>query len=274
MLEVALATPAYELSVTASNMPGTAGGGVRCLHEYMPYVCRADLSLLCLRSCRYKGKFELTYVSKSTVVVKALSSGSRTVVSSGPRAAAGWGALQVSAAQACRPAGRAEQLHAIAAPCPIEYRLCLPTEVLTVPLPCWVGGVHAVFGYDIQKVDVYQERFIVARTQGTLMLGDLESCKLSELPWDSDLTERFFFDSDKVPLTTLVKTAASAAAAAASRHHLVQLQPHVLLSWSRCATQGASFRVRTLPVDLSGPQGWEPVRGGVRQQRGAGCVPH
>lgn len=33
--------------------------------------------------CRYKGKFELTYVSKSTVVVKALSTGSRTVVSSG-----------------------------------------------------------------------------------------------------------------------------------------------------------------------------------------------
>lgn len=32
---------------------------------------------------RYKGKFELTYVSKSTVVVKALSTGSRTVVSSG-----------------------------------------------------------------------------------------------------------------------------------------------------------------------------------------------
>jgi hypothetical protein len=56
----------------------------------------------------------------------------------------------------------------------------------------------AVFGYDIQKVDVYQERFIVARTQGTLMLGDLESCKLSEVPWESDLSERFFFDSDKV----------------------------------------------------------------------------
>lgn len=56
----------------------------------------------------------------------------------------------------------------------------------------------AVFGYDIQKVDVYQERFIVVRTQGTLMLGDLESCKLSEVPWESDLTERFFFDSEKV----------------------------------------------------------------------------
>lgn len=58
--------------------------------------------------------------------------------------------------------------------------------------------MRTVFGYEIQKVDLYQDRFIVARTQGTLMLGDLESCRLSEIPWDSDLTERFFFDSDKV----------------------------------------------------------------------------
>lgn len=62
-----------------------------------------------------------------------------------------------------------------------------------------------MFGYDIQKVDVYQERFIVARTQGTLMLGDLESCKLSEIPWESDLTERFFFDSDKVKPAVLIQ---------------------------------------------------------------------
>jgi intraflagellar transport protein 172 len=55
-----------------------------------------------------------------------------------------------------------------------------------------------VYAHEIQKVDVYQERFIVARTQATLMLGDLDSCKLSEIPWESDQTERFFFDSEKV----------------------------------------------------------------------------
>jgi hypothetical protein len=37
----------------------------------------------CLRRCRYKASFELTYVSNSTIVVKALASGSRTVLSSG-----------------------------------------------------------------------------------------------------------------------------------------------------------------------------------------------
>jgi hypothetical protein len=32
---------------------------------------------------RYKGNFELTYVSKSTIVAKSLSTGSRTVLTSG-----------------------------------------------------------------------------------------------------------------------------------------------------------------------------------------------
>lgn len=48
VLDETLAAPGYELSVTASYMPGTGGGGVRCLQECMAYVCRADLSLPCL----------------------------------------------------------------------------------------------------------------------------------------------------------------------------------------------------------------------------------
>lgn len=63
----------------------------------------------------------------------------------------------------------------------------------------------AVFGDDIQKVDIYQERFIVARAQRHLMLGDLVSCKLSEIPWESDLTERFYFDGDKVGRAVLAE---------------------------------------------------------------------
>jgi hypothetical protein len=87
-----------------------------------------------------------------------------------------------------------------------------------------------VFGYDIQKVDVYQERFIVARTQGTLMLGDLESCKLSEIPWESDLTERFFFDSDKVrPAVTDGQTVLSQPSMQADSLCLVP--PHQRTPW-------------------------------------------
>ena len=41
-----------------------------------------DLFDCCLRRCRYKGKFEFTYVSSSQVIVKRLSTGSRIVLKS------------------------------------------------------------------------------------------------------------------------------------------------------------------------------------------------
>lgn len=52
--------------------------------------------LIWCTTCRYKGNFELTYVSKSTVVVKAMSTGSRTLVSSGESSHlyARWGVAQ------------------------------------------------------------------------------------------------------------------------------------------------------------------------------------
>ena len=42
-------------------------------------LCGAvDLYDACIRRVRYKGKFEFTYVSKSTVIVKRLATGART----------------------------------------------------------------------------------------------------------------------------------------------------------------------------------------------------
>lgn len=73
----------------------------------------------CERRVRYKGKFELTYVSKSQVLVSALATGRRVAVRSDS-------------------------------------------------------------GLELDKVDVHRDRFVVARTARTLLLGDLESCRLSE----------------------------------------------------------------------------------------------
>lgn len=38
-------------------------------------------------------------------------------------------------------------------------------------------------GYEIQRVNVYKDRYLVAYTSATLLVGDLVSCKLSEVPW-------------------------------------------------------------------------------------------
>ena len=41
-------------------------------------------------------------------------------------------------------------------------------------------------------------RYLVARTDNTLLLGDLETCKLSEVEWRSGGDEKFIFDNESV----------------------------------------------------------------------------
>lgn len=64
-------------------------------------------------------------------------------------------------------------------------------------IPCTILCI-AVYGYEIRKVNVYQDRFLVGRTQATLLLGDLDTCRLTEIPWESDMTEKFYFEHEKV----------------------------------------------------------------------------
>ena len=51
------------------------------------------------------------------------------------------------------------------------------------------------FGHEIAKVNIKDDRYLVAHTCETLLLGDLESCKPSEIPWRSTGTEKFIFDN-------------------------------------------------------------------------------
>ncbi|KIZ07625.1 Intraflagellar transport protein [Monoraphidium neglectum] len=61
--------------------------------------------------------------------------------------------------------------------------------------------LKSVYGYEVSKVSVYQGRYIVGRTHATLLLGDLESCQLSEVPWEGGGGgERFYFENEQVCL--------------------------------------------------------------------------
>uniref|UniRef100_G0U5A8 Intraflagellar transport protein IFT172,putative n=1 Tax=Trypanosoma vivax (strain Y486) TaxID=1055687 RepID=G0U5A8_TRYVY len=53
-------------------------------------------------------------------------------------------------------------------------------------------------GYEVQRVNVHQDRYLVAYTSTTLLVGDLISCKLSEVPWQLSGRERFVFDNPQV----------------------------------------------------------------------------
>jgi len=54
------------------------------------------------------------------------------------------------------------------------------------------------FGYEITRINIYEDRFLIAVTVETLLIGDLESCKLSEVPWAGSGDERYYFDHPQV----------------------------------------------------------------------------
>ena len=131
-------------------------------------LCGAvDLFDACLRRVRYKGKFEFTYVSMSTVIVKRLATGARSLL---------------------EPHGRQRHTRP-----PISH-----------PASPYTGAriiLKSQFGYEItNRINIFQDRFLVGHTNETVLLGDLESCKLSEVPWAGGGHEKFYFDNEKVAM--------------------------------------------------------------------------
>jgi intraflagellar transport protein 172 len=53
-------------------------------------------------------------------------------------------------------------------------------------------------GYEISKINVYQDRYLVASTHSTILLGDMETCKISELPWRGSGNEKFDFSNPNI----------------------------------------------------------------------------
>ena len=120
---------------------------------------------------RYKGKFEFTYVSKSTVIVKRLATGARIVLKS-------------------------HFGHEVRRPNPNPHQHPHPNPNLS-PSPSASPNPSP---HQVEKVNVYEDRYLVALTHATLLLGDLESCKLSEVPWSGSGREKFQFENEKVSM--------------------------------------------------------------------------
>ena len=62
------------------------------------------------------------------------------------------------------------------------------------------------FEHEVERINVYQDRFLVANTAETLMLGDMETCRLSEVSWETTGTEKYHFDNPQVPLHSFPST--------------------------------------------------------------------
>lgn len=61
-----------------------------------------------------------------------------------------------------------------------------------------IGGKFVLF--QIERVKIMgRDRYLIAHTSNTLLLGDLVSCKLSEVSWQgTGGNEKFYFDNDNV----------------------------------------------------------------------------
>ena len=55
--------------------------------------------------------------------------------------------------------------------------------------------VRSQYGREILKTNIFKKRFVVANTVDTILLGDLQTLKLSEIQWHGNGTEKYIFDN-------------------------------------------------------------------------------
>ncbi|KAJ3413121.1 hypothetical protein HDV05_008517 [Chytridiales sp. JEL 0842] len=80
-----------------------------------------------------------------------------------------------------------------------EFTYVSPSQVIVKRLSTGSRIVlKSHYGYEIEKVNIFQDQYLVANTPETLLMGDLSSCKLSEIPWTGSGNEKFFFDNPQV----------------------------------------------------------------------------
>ncbi len=55
--------------------------------------------------------------------------------------------------------------------------------------------IRSQYGREILKTNIYKSRFVVANTVDTILLGDLETLKLSEIQWHGNGSEKYIFEN-------------------------------------------------------------------------------
>ena len=58
--------------------------------------------------------------------------------------------------------------------------------------------------HEVERVNIYQDRFLVSHTAQTLLLGDLQTCQLSEVGWETSGNEKYHFDNPQVSRMSVI----------------------------------------------------------------------
>jgi len=56
----------------------------------------------------------------------------------------------------------------------------------------------SMYACEISKINIFQDRYVVGNTNETLLMGDMETLKLSEVPWHNPGNEKFILDNPAV----------------------------------------------------------------------------
>eukprot|EP00048_Salpingoeca_helianthica_P023440 m.24360 g.24360 ORF g.24360 m.24360 type:complete len:1745 (-) comp8673_c1_seq1:35-5269(-) len=77
-----------------------------------------------------------------------------------------------------------------------EFNYVGPSQVIVKQLSTGTRIVlKSHYNYEITKVNILgNDQYLVAHTTDTLLLGDLQSCKLSEIAWRGSGNEKFYFE--------------------------------------------------------------------------------
>jgi len=81
-----------------------------------------------------------------------------------------------------------------------EFTYVSPSQVIVKRISNGQRVVlKSVFECEINKINIYaDDRYIIANTNETIICGDLETCKMSEVPWNSTGSEKYVFDNPNV----------------------------------------------------------------------------
>ncbi|CAK9199445.1 unnamed protein product [Sphagnum troendelagicum] len=58
--------------------------------------------------------------------------------------------------------------------------------------------IYSQYGWEILKINIYHNQYLIAHTLETLLMGNLESCKLSEVSWHGNGHEKFLMNNPSI----------------------------------------------------------------------------
>jgi intraflagellar transport protein 172 len=80
-----------------------------------------------------------------------------------------------------------------------EFTYVSPSQVIVKRLSNGSRIIlKSLYGCEITKINIFQDQYVAGNTASTLLLGDLNSLKLSEVQWHSPGSEKFVFDNPSV----------------------------------------------------------------------------